>query len=305
MVAQRSTPGPVDASASPHAHLRTLPYGAVTIRDGFWARQQAVNRTVSLRHGFRMLEHAGNLRNLDVAAGAAEGDFCGRYPFQDSDIYKWLEAAAFEMANGADPELEHMVDVAIDRIARAQMADGYIGSYYTVAKPNQRWTDLRTGHEMYCAGHLFQAAVAHHRMTGSRRLLDIACRFADCIDATFGPGKRRGVCGHPEVEMALIELYRDTGEKRYLNLAKYFLDERGHGALGAKPERAAYYQDHVAVRQASTMEGHAVRQLYLTAGMADLYLETGEQAVLDAHAAPMARHDGAQAVHHRRRRLAQ
>jgi hypothetical protein len=152
-----------------------------------------------------------------------------------------------------------------------------------VAEPDGRWSDLTDGHELYCAGHLIQAAVAHHRVTGDTRLLDVACRFADYIGSVFGPGRRPGTPGHPEIEMALVELYRDIHERRYLELAGFFLDQRGQGTLGSgRGGGPAYYQDHVPVREATTVAGHAVRQLYLTAGVTDVYMETGEGALLDA-----------------------
>ena len=275
-------PGPVDTGLAHHVHYRALPFDGFTVTSGFWAEHRAVNRNASLKHGYEMLHKAGNFLNLRLAAGLATGEYSSHLPFLDSDLYKWLEALAYELGNGADAELEKMANETIDLLEKAQGADGYLNSYYTVVKPERRWLDLKDGHELYCAGHLFQAAVAHHRMTGQTRLLNIAKRFADYIDSVFGPVKRRGFCGHPEVETALIELYRDTGEKRYLNLAKYFLDERGHGLLGGGTTRSAYYQDQVPVRESRTVEGHAVRQLYLTAGVADLYMETGERALLDA-----------------------
>src|SRR5262249_46471030 len=162
--------------------------------------------------------------------------------------------------------------------------DGYLNSYYTVAEPGRRWIDFGHGHELYCAGHLFQAAVAHHRATGSERLLNVARRGADHVDATFGPGERTAQPGHPAVGPALGELHRETGERRYLALAGFLLDNRGHRWLGPSHRfnSSAYFQDRVPVREASEVEGHAVRALYLTAGVADVYLETGEQALLDA-----------------------
>ncbi len=274
--------GPVDTRSSSHVALHTLPFPSVTLKGGFWGQHRDVNRTVSLRNGYTMLEKAGNFHNLRLAAGLAEGAYSSTAPYLDSDLYKWLEAVAYELGNGPDAELAHMADETIDLLARAQRPDGYLNSYYTVVKPDKRWQELRDGHELYCAGHLFQAAVAHRRVTGSTKLLDIARRLADCIDGVFGVGKRRGTCGHPEIEAALIELYRDTGEKRYLHLASYFLDERAQGLLDVTPSNAAVYQEHVAVRNATTVEGHAVRALYLTAGVADLFMETGEPALLTA-----------------------
>lgn len=274
--------GPVDNRASKAARLRTLPYHAVHMNGGFWGRCQATNRAVSLRHGFTMLEEAGNFHNMRLAAGRAQGAYRSAFPFLDSDLYKWLEAVAYELGNGADAELTRMADQTIELLAAAQRPDGYLNSYYTVVHNDNRWHDLRHGHELYCAGHLFQAAVAHQRMTGRPELMAVARRAADNIDATFGPGKRRGVCGHPEVETALVELYRQTSEKRYLALASYFVDERGQGMSGAPPNMAAYHQDHVPLRAATSVEGHAVRALYMTTGVTDVYMETGERALFDA-----------------------
>lgn len=274
--------GPVDTTASPHAKLRTLPLDAVTIVGGFWQGRQQINQTVSLRHGYRQLEKSGNFNNLLLAAGKGEGEY--RTPvFMDSDVYKWLEAVGYELARHDDPELVQMADYAIGLVEAAQGEDGYLNSYWQVVEPDRRWQDLQHGHELYCAGHLFQAAVAYYRGTGDERLLNVSRRFADYIDSVFGPGKRAGTPGHPEIETALVELYRATGERRYLDLAIYFLDQRGRGLLGThRLGSSAYYQDHVPVREAETVEGHAVRQLYLTAGMTDVYLENGDQAMMDA-----------------------
>ena len=269
-------------AASPHARWHALPLGSVAITGGFWALKQAVNRQVSLRRGFDKLEEFGNLGNLRLAAGAGDGEFRGMV-FMDSDVYKWLEAVACDLANSRDAELGRMADSVIDLLAAAQQSDGYLNSHYSVVAPDRRWTDIDHGHELYCAGHLFEAAVAHHRVTGQARLLDIARRFADNIDSEFGPDKRDAAPGHPEIELALVELYREVGEQRYLDLARFFIDRRGRGRLrGYARYGPEYHQDRVPIRQASAVEGHAVRQLYLTAGVTDLYLETGEQALFEA-----------------------
>ena len=274
--------GPVDSRRSPKAALRTLDSGAVTFTGGLWAARQSVNRDRALPHGLRMLEAAGNLDNLRIAAGRASGRFRGRV-FMDSDVYKWLEGASYEVARVPSDTLKAAMDSLIELIAAAQQDDGYINSYYQVAEPGRRWTDFAHGHELYCAGHMFQAAVAHHRATGETRLLGIAGRFADYLCQTFGPGKRAGYCGHPEVETALVELYRETGVRGYLDLAGFFLDQRGGGWLGpGRYNSSAHYQDRVAVREASELEGHAVRAQYLMAGVVDVYLEIGEQALMDA-----------------------
>jgi DUF1680 family protein len=178
------------------------------------------------------------------------------------------------------------MDEVIAVVAAAQRPDGYLNSYFAVERAEERWTDFDL-HEMYCAGHLFQAAVAHHRATGKPSLLRIATRMADHIDATFGPpeqGKRIGTDGHPEVEMGLVELARETGERRYVELAKFLVDVRGHGFLGNAYDRygTEYHQDHRPFRELDEIVGHAVRAVYLNAGVADLYAETGETALLAA-----------------------
>lgn len=277
-----SAAGPLDTTRTPHARLRTLPLDGVTLGRGFWSLRQATNREASLQHGYRMLEQAGNFHNFRLVTGQAQGDYRGRL-FMDENVYKWLEAVAYALAASPDAALRVMADNAIGLIAAAQQPDGYLNTYFTVVEPQQRWADLDHGHELYCAGHLFQAAIAFHRALGDARLLNIATRLADHIASVFGPDKRDGAPGHPEIEMALVELYRETGERRYLDLAKFFIDRRGQGKMrGLGWYGPEYHQDRVPIRTASIMEGHAVRALYLMAGVTDLYLETGEQALFDA-----------------------
>lgn len=274
--------GPVDNRQSRQSALITLPYTAVHITNGFWGSYQAVNRTVSLRHGFTMLAEAGNLHNLRVAAGLETGAFVG-YRFADSDVYKWLEAVAWELGRAADAGLQAMADQTITLIQQAQQADGYLNSYYQFAAPDKRWTDLDHGHELYCAGHLIQAAVAFHRALADDRLLAVALRFVAHIEALFGMHGRDETCGHPEIEMALIELYRVTRQEQHLSLAQLFLDRRGRNRMrGHAGYGPTYQQDHVPIREAAEVAGHAVRQLYLTTGVTDLYMESGEPALLAA-----------------------
>jgi len=274
--------GPVNTSRSPYTRLKTLKFRNISLDEGFWTKRISVNRKISLRFGFKMLTKAGNFDNLRIAGGLSKGNYRG-YVFQDSDIYKWLEAVAWEIGREPDKELSYLADQTIALIAAVQRPDGYINSYIQSRESPQPWTDMDNGHELYCAGHLFQAAIAFQRALGDHRLLNIACRFADHIDAIFGPAKRHGTCGHPEVEMALVELFRTTGELRYLDLAIFFIDQRGHNLMkGHRSYGAEYHQDHIPVRQVTEAAGHAVRQLYLASGITDLFLETGEQALFDA-----------------------
>ena len=172
--------GPVDTTSTPSCRWHTLPFAAVQITDGFWAKFQKLNREVSLQHGYRMLEQAGNFRNLRIAAGRESGTYTGRN-FYDEDVYKWLEALAWELARQEDTELQRMADEVIELIAAAQRPDGYLDSYYQVVQPDQKWADLDHGHELYCAGHLIQAAVAFQRALSDSRLLAVAVKLVDHI----------------------------------------------------------------------------------------------------------------------------
>lgn len=271
----------IDTTLSPYARLKSIRLENVSLREGFWSGRQKINHEISLKRAYQKLIDSGNFSNLMLAAGSGSGEY--RKPvFMDSDIYKWLEAVSYELVNHPDSELEAMADKAIDLLEAAQQEDGYLNSYFQVVEPEKKWKELAMGHELYCAGHLIEAAVAHYRATGKTRLLGIACRFADHIDSTFGPGKRDGVPGHPEIELALVELSRACNEQRYLRLAEFFIDQRGRGKMtGWTPFDTGYQQDRVPVREAKIVEGHAVRQMYLLAGMADIYLETGDKTLLD------------------------
>jgi uncharacterized protein len=273
----RGNTGIVDTSRSPARQLQSLPFDAVRFGAGFWSVWRATNRREALPYGYDKLVSSGVISNFEVAAGRKQGSF-QNMRFADSDLYKWLEAAAYELANQYDGALDRKVDDAVALMAAAQRQDGYLDTYYQLGDYTKRWTNLTQDHEMYCAGHMFQAAVAHFRATGKRSFLDVARKLADHIDSVFGPNRKQSVDGHPEVEMGLVELYRVTGEKRYLELARFFVDIRGRGTIGG----SAYYQDHMPVREAPEMIGHAVRQVYLLAGVADLYLETSDKTLLSA-----------------------
>jgi DUF1680 family protein len=277
----KKTPGPVDNSNSPHKSYQVLENGAVTFTGGFWAERQAANHKVSLKHAYAMLNKAGNLHNLKMAAGLASGPYRGMN-FADENVYKWLEAMAWELGRAPDDELQSLADEAISLLQAAQQADGYLNSYYQVVEPDKKWADLDFGHELYCAGHLTQAAIAFKRAVGDERLLQVVRRFIEHIEMVFGPGKKEAACGHPEIEMALVELSRLTGEKHYLHLAQFFVDQRGKKKMrGIGANGPEYHQDHVAVREAEGVAGHAVRQMYLANAVADLYMETGEKALLE------------------------
>jgi uncharacterized protein len=270
----------VDTSRSPHVRLRSVPLEHVTLRDAFWAPRRRVNGERTLPSQYRHLEETGTIDNMRRAAGKRDGDHAGMY-FSDSDIYKWLEAVSWHLAGRPDPELRRMADAVIAEVADAQRDDGYLNAYFSRERADERWTDFDL-HEMYCAGHLFQAAVAHLRATGETALLDVATRFADHICDTFGPapGQRVAVDGHEEVELGLVELYRVTGNRRYLDQAAFFVEARGRGLLGRPYDRfdPEYAQDHRPFRDLDAVVGHAVRALYYNAGVADLCAETDEPA---------------------------
>ena len=267
----------VDTSRSPFARLRPVPITAVTLTDAFWSPRRRANREIALPAQYRFCEGTGLMDNFRRAAGRKDMPFQG-VSFTDPPVYKWLEAAAWTLATDDDPVLARLVDAVVEEIAAAQEQDGYLNTYFTFDRAGQRWSDLREMHELYSAGHLIQAAIAHRRVTGSLRLLHVATRLADHIGGVFGPaseGKRPATPGHPEIEMALVELARETGNQAYRKLAQFLLDARGHGLIGG----TANYLDRVPFREMERMAGHAVRAVYLTAGVADLYAETGEPAL--------------------------
>jgi len=251
----------------------------VILSDTFWTPRLEVNRRVTLPSQYQQLEDTGRLNNFRRVAGLYQGEYQGPY-YNDSDVYKWLEAASWTLATHPDEVLEAQVNDTIALIAAAQDESGYLDTYFAFERTAQRWTNLRVLHELYCAGHLIQAAVAHARATHSRSLLNVAIRLADHILNTFGPNARSGSSGHPEIEMALVELARETGEPRYMQEAQFFIDQRG--TPSSTLSGGFYDQDHAPVRDQSTIVGHAVRALYLYCGVTDVYTETGEQALLDA-----------------------
>jgi len=273
----------------------------VIIRDAYWSRYRDLIREVVLPYQWDALndavadaEPSYAIRNFKIAAGLMEGEF-GGFVFQDSDVAKWLEAVAYCLKNYPDAGLERKADEAIDLIAKAQQGDGYLNTYFTIKEPGRRWTNLLECHELYCAGHMIEAGVAYYEATGKRKLLDVVCRLADHIDSVFGTeeGKIRGYDGHQEIELALIKLYKATGEEKYLRLSKYFIDERGrrphffiqewekrgrtYHFPGHGTPNLEYNQSHVPVREQKTAVGHAVRAVYMYSAMADLALLTHDE----------------------------
>ena len=275
----------------------SLPLKDIQITDPFFTGRIDTARNIAIPYMWETLNDrvpgvapSHCIENFQIAAGLKEGEFHGFW-FQDTDLWKWIEGVAYSLATHPDKELEKTVDEAIDLAGKAQQEDGYLDTYYIIKGLDKRFTNLRDNHEMYVAGHMFEAAVAYYEATGKRKLLDMACRVADCFDANFGPeeDKLHGYPGHEEIELGLAKLYRVTGEKRYILLAKYFLDVRGHqphyydaeskargevrpawGHLRYPQAPYTYNQAHKPVREQTEGAGHAVRQLYLLSGMADV-----------------------------------
>lgn len=265
-----------DTRFSPHAKLLPVPIENVHLEDGFWAPRLRLLQKVTLPSQYKLCEETGRVSNFRRAAGKDTGEYQG-YLFNDSDVYRWVEATAFSMASKSSQELAQLAKQVTDEIIAAQDANGYLNSYFTFDREKDRWTNLRDLHELYCAGHLIQAAVALYRSTGDDCLLQAAVRLSDHIASIFGPGNRLGTPGHPEIEMALVELYRTTRKEKYLHLAQFFIDNCGKGLIGGRP----YHIDHKPFRELTEIIGHAVRSIYLNCGAADVYMETGEKALLD------------------------
>ena len=285
---------------------KPLPLTGMQVTDRFFAPRIDLVRTQMLPYQWEALndrlkdtEPSHCIENFRIAAGISRGEYHGMV-FQDSDLYKWLEAVAYQLAVRPDPSLREAADSAIRLIGQAQTPEGYLNTYYQTHPDEKRFSNLQNNHELYCAGHLIEAAVAFAQAVGDTRLLDVARRYADLIDRVFGPeeGKLHGYPGHEIIEMALVRLFRLTGEERYLRLARYFIDQRGQAPLYFEEEarrdgnrdfvwnetfmRYQYYQAGKPVREQTEAEGHAVRAVYLYSGMADVAAETGDQTLFEA-----------------------
>ena len=283
--------------------IRALPMRKVRITDAFWSSRQRLMTDVTIPYMERILrdevpgaEKSHAISNFRMAAGEESGEFYGMV-FQDSDVAKWLEAAAYSLALGDDPALSARVDDVVALIGRAQQADGYLNTYFTVKEPENRFKNLLECHELYCAGHMIEAGVALYEAAGKRELLDICIRLADHIADRFM--LEEGIPGHQEIELALMRLYRVTGCRRYLDMAMRFLDLRGqdpnwfakhtpphpgvhYGGYDIDPKDTVYNQSDVPVREQTTARGHAVRQVYMLAAMADAAHATGDERLRHA-----------------------
>lgn len=274
-------------SKSEHSrNIDPVDFSKVHIDDGFWSPRLDLHKRVTIPVCIDNIENrSGRLTNFDKAAsgsGAHEGFF-----YDDSDVYKALEGFAYSLSLNPDPELEAKCDNWISRIAAAQRSDGYLDTWFQLARPGQEWTDMDK-HELYCTGHMIEAAIAYAKATGKTRFMEVAEKMVDCAMRELGPGKKDWVSGHEEIELALVKLYNYTGERKYLQFADWLLGERGHGygvySGNAHPSDAVltYYQDKQPVGELTDIYGHAVRAMYLYCGMADVASYTDNKAYLEA-----------------------
>lgn len=267
-------------------HVTPVPFTAVSVNDDFWSRRIRTNHDVTIPIAIQKSAETGRIDNFAIAAGLKEGDFCSIFPFDDSDVFKIIEGAAYSLQVYPDRKLESTIDSLINLIALAQEEDGYLFTNRTIMGErghewigSERWEKVDDlSHELYNLGHFYEAATAYYQATGKREILDVAIKSADLVDREFGEGKIENWPGHQEIEIGLVKLYRITGEKRYLDLAKFFLDVRGRGT-GTKN---TYNQSHMPVVEQSEAVGHSVRAAYMWTGMADVAALTGDSSYIGA-----------------------
>jgi DUF1680 family protein len=268
-------------------NITPVPFNEVQVRDGFWTPRLEINRTVTIPYCFEKCEETDRISNFEKAAGLKQGKHEGIY-FNDSDVYKVMEGAAYSLQVHPDTMMRLYLDKLIAIMAGAQWEDGYLYTFYSLPQrqPEMRWTNVKDRHEQYCMGHMLEAAVAHYQVTGDKTFLTIATRCADYLGRVFGPGQRTDPPGHEEIEIGLCKLYRATGAGKYLDLAKFFLDQRGRtGNRGPKGDGrlyGEYAQDHLPVVEQTQAVGHSVRAMYLYTGMADVAALTGNMEYIKA-----------------------
>jgi DUF1680 family protein len=271
--------GVVDVTHSPYSKLHDVPIRAVKMGDGFWSARRAVNVEKSIPTMLVELEQHGRVDNFLRLEGKKDTPQRGPL-YSDSDIYKWMEAVAFVLQSGDRPELRAEFDRLTGIIAAAQEPSGYLNTYWSGERTPKRFTEMYRSHELYCMGHLLQAAIAYYRATGDRKLLDVGIRFANYMVENFGPRKRPALTGHPEFEMALVELYRSTGDRRYLDFAGYLLSGVERERLHLTDDQISYMFSGKPFTSRAEFEGHAVRAMYASSGATDYYMETGDAAYL-------------------------
>jgi len=268
-------------------YVTPVPFNQVHVQDGFWTARLETNRLVTIPYCFQKCEETGRIRNFEKAAGLRQGKHEGIY-FDDSDVYKIMEGAAYSLQVHPDAMLRMYLDKLITIMAAAQWPDGYLYTFYSLPErqPEKRWTNVRDKHEQYCIGHMLEAAVAHYQVTGNKAFLDVATKCADYVCDFFGPSKRTDPPGHQEIEIGLCKLYRATGNAKYLQTAKFLLDQRGRlgnrGPDGKAGLYSLYSQDHIPVTEQTEAVGHSVRAAYMYTGMADVAALTGDTKYVDA-----------------------
>ncbi len=274
--------GPATPAAPSRGRLRPLGLSEVRITGGFWGDRQHVNASATLDHCVGWMDRLGWTGNFEAVAQGRIGEYRNGREFSDSEVYKLSEALAWEHARSGSTDAAATLDRLTGLVAGAQHPDGYLSTAFGNPGQPGRYTDLEWGHELYCYGHLIQAAVARARAEGDNELTRVGRRVADHVCTTFGNDGLQGICGHPEIETALVELARLTGEQRYLDQAALFVDRRGRGTLADTELDRVYFSDDVPVRDARVLRGHAVRALYLAAGAVDVAVETGDDDLLAA-----------------------
>ena len=272
--------GVIDVDHSPHATLHTVPIHAVQMGDGFWSPRMRANVERSIPTMLEELEQHGIVDNFLRLSGQKQADRRGPL-YTDSDLYKWMEAAAFVLESGDRPDLRANIDRLTTIIAAAQEPSGYLNTYYVDDRKDKRFTEMYRSHELYCLGHLLQAGIAYYRATGNRSLMDIGIRFGNYMVENFGPSKQPALTGHPELEMALVEIYRTTGDRRYLDFAGYLLSGVEKERLHLTDAQVNYMFSGIPFTSRKQFEGHAVRAMYASCGATDYYSETGDPAYLE------------------------